>query len=49
MPPSDEVEAAEILSGLLAAAEEGEIEADTPHARRLLRRLEGALAAGIGR
>jgi len=38
-------EAAAALRALLATVERGEIDADTPQARRLLRRLEGALAA----
>lgn len=42
---NDASEAAAILSRLLAAVEAGEIEADTPQARRLLRRLEGAVGA----
>ena len=37
--------AAEVLSRLLAAVEAGEIEADTPQARRLVRRIEGAQGA----
>jgi hypothetical protein len=37
--------AAMILRRLLEAVEAGEIEADTPQARRLVRRLEGALGA----
>ena len=41
----DAVEAGEVLSRLLAAVEAGELDADTPQARRLLRRLEGAVAA----
>jgi hypothetical protein len=42
---ADEVGAANVIRRLLAAVEEGEIEADTPQARRLLRRLEGAVGA----
>ncbi len=38
-------EAAEGLRRLLAAVEAGEIDAETPQARRLVRRLEGAVAA----
>jgi hypothetical protein len=38
-------EAAEALRRLLKAVDVGEIEADTPQARRLLRRLEGAVGA----
>jgi transcription elongation GreA/GreB family factor len=46
-PPSreDAAEAASALRRLLAAVESGEIDADTPRARVLLRRLEGVLAA----
>lgn len=36
---------APLIRRLLQAIEEGEIEALTPQAQRLLRRLEGALAA----
>jgi hypothetical protein len=43
--PKDASEAAEALRRLLAAVEAGEIDADTPQARRLLRRLEGAIGA----
>jgi hypothetical protein len=35
---------ARLIRALLEAVEEGEIEALTPQAQRLLRRLEGALA-----
>jgi hypothetical protein len=42
---ADQAEAAEALKRLLEAVEGGEIDADTPQARRLLRRLEGAVAA----
>jgi hypothetical protein len=38
-------EAAAALRALLEAVDRGEIEAETPQARRLVRRLEGALAA----
>ena len=38
-------DAAEVLRRILAAVEAGEIEADTPQARRLVRRIEGAQAA----
>jgi hypothetical protein len=38
-------DAAEVLSRLLAAVEAREIEADTPQARRLVRRIEGAQGA----
>jgi hypothetical protein len=38
-------DAAAALRRLLEAVDAGEIEADTPQARRLLRRLEGAQAA----
>jgi hypothetical protein len=37
-------EAAAVLRRLLEAVEAGEVEADTPRARVLLRRLEGVLA-----
>jgi len=40
----DRVEAAEALAALLRAVEAGELSADTPQARRLLRRIEGAAA-----
>jgi hypothetical protein len=39
------IDAADALSRLLAAVEAGEIEADSPQARRLVRRLEWAQAA----
>lgn len=38
-------EAAEVLSAVLEAVERGELVADTPQARRLVRRIEGAVAA----
>lgn len=41
----DRLEAAEGIRRLLDLVEQGEIEADSPQARRLLRRLEGAQAA----
>lgn len=44
-PDNDRHEAAELLRRILAAVERGEIDAASPAARRLLRRLEGALAA----
>ena len=45
MTSKDRQEAAALVRRLLAAVEQGEIEADSPTARRLLRRLEGAVAA----
>jgi hypothetical protein len=39
------IEAAAAIKRLLDAVDRGEIEADTPQARRLVRRLEGAFAA----
>ena len=39
---SDRLEASAVLRRLISTVEKGEIEADTPIARRLLRRLEGA-------
>jgi len=46
-PPDDTTRAAaaQAVEALLGAVERGEIEADTPQARRLARRLEGAVAA----
>lgn len=41
----DRQDAAVLGRRVLAAIEAGEFEADTPSARRLLRRLEGAVAA----
>ena len=41
----DRQHAAELVRRLLAAVDRGEIDAGTPAARRLLRRLEGAAAA----
>jgi hypothetical protein len=45
LPPADLAPAAALLRQLLAAVEAGTIEATTPNARALLRRLEGAAAA----
>lgn len=45
VPTADLVEAGAVLRRLLAVVEAGELDADTPQARRLLRRLEGAVAA----
>ena len=45
MTNRDRQEATAVVRRLLATVERGEIEADTPAARRLLRRLEGAAAA----
>jgi len=42
---NDRQHAAQLVRRLLLAVERGEIESDTPTARRLLRRLEGAVAA----
>lgn len=42
---SDALRAADALQRLLIVVERGEIEADAPQARRLLRRLEGATSA----
>jgi len=39
------LESRAVMSRLVEAVERGELEASTPTARRLLRRLEGALAA----
>jgi len=39
----DRQEAAEAMTALLRAVDEGEITADTPQERRLLRRIEGAV------
>ena len=44
-PDNNRREAADLLRRILAAVERGEIDAASPAARRLLRRLEGALAA----
>ena len=46
-PPSRSTtaEAAQALRRLLAAVDDGEIDADDPKARALQRRLEGAIAA----
>jgi hypothetical protein len=41
--PDDTADAAMALRRLLEAVESGEIDADNPRARRLLRRLEGAV------
>jgi hypothetical protein len=38
-------EAAEITRRLLQMIDDGEIDADTPQARRMVRRMEGAVAA----
>jgi transcription elongation GreA/GreB family factor len=38
-------EVTELLRGLLMAVERGELDASSPHARALLRRLEGATFA----
>lgn len=38
-------EAAAVIERLLDAARAGELEADTPQGRRLLRRMEGSAAA----
>jgi hypothetical protein len=43
--PSSVAEAARALRRLLAAIDEGEIDASDPKARALQRRLEGAVAA----
>jgi hypothetical protein len=43
-----ENEAAEVLRRLLEAIDRGELSADTPQERRLLRRIEGAAAAWAG-
>ncbi|GAC1603381.1 MAG: hypothetical protein NVS3B21_31930 [Acidimicrobiales bacterium] len=45
VPIADLAEAAAVLRRLLEAVEVGEIDADASHALRLLRRLEGAVAA----
>jgi hypothetical protein len=42
---SEQSEAAAVLRQLLAAVDAGELEANTPQAKALLRRLEGALIA----
>lgn len=42
---ADITQAVEVVRAILQAVERGEIEAETPQARRLLRRLEGAVAA----
>jgi hypothetical protein len=39
------IEVKELLQGILSAVERGELEASTPNARALLRRLEGATIA----
>ncbi len=44
-PDETPQEAAAVLERLLEAVVAGELEADTPQARRLLRRMEGAAAA----
>lgn len=41
----DRLEGAALARRILSAVEQSELEADTPAARRLLRRLEGATAA----
>lgn len=41
----DAAEAAEAIRRLVEVVERGEVEADSPQARRLLRRFEGAFAA----
>lgn len=45
MKRADRRDASRLLHRLVDAAEHGEVEADTPSARRLLRRLEGAASA----
>jgi len=42
---SAEAEAAAVICRLMEQVAVGEIEADTPQARRIVRRLEGAVAA----
>lgn len=45
MSKAELAEAAAMLRAVLAAIEAGEIEANTPKARALVRRMEGAVAA----
>ncbi len=45
MIDSAEAEAAAVICRLMEQVAVGEIEADTPQARRIVRRLEGAVAA----
>jgi hypothetical protein len=45
MDDTDVREAIRLLQGLLKAADNGELDASTPNARALLRKLEGALIA----
>lgn len=45
MDESTLIEVKELLQGILSAVERGELEASTPNARALLRRLEGATIA----
>jgi hypothetical protein len=40
----DRADAAEALAALLSAVDGGELSADTPQEKRLLRRIEGAVA-----
>jgi len=43
--PNPDSEAAEVLQRLLALIDDGEISADTPLERGMVRRVEGAIAA----
>jgi hypothetical protein len=45
MSPEDLAEAARVLRSLLALVETGELEAKTPNARAVVRRIEGAAIA----
>lgn len=45
MRKAELVEAAAMLRSVLAAIEAGEIQTDTPKARALVRRIEGAIVA----